>query len=145
MNTLRALKSIVSVTGLSGDLFFRGICHEPRNNAWCTWRTKGVIRWVSKERFLQLQLLVGQSIGRLQCLSERLIDCSLTGFLLKNLLRIEKLYIHLCWDSNKKWDELKSPLSFSVHTLPVYKTACFYCLVLEWKFQQPWPRGSSRV
>lgn len=144
MNTSRALQSTVSVTGLSGDLFFSGICQEPRNNAWCTWRTQGLIDWVSKERFLQWQLLLGQSIGRWQHLSEGLVHCSLTGFLFKNLLRTEEFYLQLVLRLQQDLRCIRSPLSFPVHTLPVYKTAHFYCLILKWKFQKPWARRSSK-
>lgn len=38
----------------------------------------------------------------------------------KSMLRVQQ---ELRW--------VRSPLSFLVHTLLVYKTACFYCLVFE--------------
>lgn len=141
MNTLRALQSTVSVTGLFGDLLFGGICHEPRNNAWCTWRTKGVIYWVSKESFLQLQLLIGQAVGRLQCLSEWLIDCSLTGFLFENLLRIEELCVQLRWGSNKNWDELGPPFPFRCTLSQFTKLLAFTVSSLNENFSSPGQGG----
>lgn len=123
----------------------RDICREPRNNAWCTWRTKGSHAWSFKGEVFTITGARGV-VYRQIIVSEWMADWILSHrFLVREPVENKRIMYKSMLRLQQELRWVRSPLSFSVHSFQVYKTACFYCLISELKFQQPWARRCRRV